>query len=327
MNDTDTDKREFHPDDFRMTVGEHLEDLRRRLVYALVGFVLVACVCLYYGRTHIFWFFVAPLAQTLHGFGLPPTVTTDQVPDIFTSFLQISMITAAAFSSPWILWQFWQFVAAGLYPHERKYITKYIPLSIALLIGGMAFVYYFVLPWTLEFFIAFSIGVPLQLDDLPPALARDRLVAPTSQPTFIQIVNGRPAPPIRDGQMWYDQQSSRIEVFIGGETRVIRFSADNLIATDYKLPDYINLVVGMLITFGLSFQLPLVVLALVRVGIVERETLKRSRQYVYFAIAILACVITPGDYITGTVLLIGPLIALYELGVWLAREPKPQPTT
>ena len=101
--------------------------------------------------------------------------------------------------------------------------------------------------------------------------------------------------------------------------------ADNLIATDYKLPDYINLVVGMLITFGLSFQLPLVVLALVRVGIVEHETLRTSRQYVYFAIAILACVITPGDYITGTVLLIGPLIALYELGVWLAREPKPGP--
>jgi sec-independent protein translocase protein TatC len=325
--DTDTDKKprdDFNPDDFRMTVGEHLEDLRRRLIYALIGFVLVACVCLYFGRSHIFWFFVAPLANTLQSFGLPPTLSTDQIPDIFTSFLQISMITAAAFSSPWMLWQFWQFVAAGLYPHERKYITRYIPLSIALLIGGMAFVYYFVLPWTLEFFIAFSIGVPLKLADSPPPSART--VAPTSQPTYIQIVNGRPAPPIRDGQIWYDQNTSRIEVFIGGETRVIRFSADNLIATDYKLPDYISLVVGMLITFGLSFQLPLVVLALVRVGIVEHETLKRSRQYVYFGIAILACVITPGDYITGTVLLIGPLIALYELGVWLAREPK-QPTT
>jgi sec-independent protein translocase protein TatC len=306
-------KNEFNPDEYRMTVGEHLEDLRRRLVYALIGFVLVACVCLYFGRSHIFWFFVAPLAETLQEFGLPPQLSTDQIPDIFTSFLQISLITAAAFASPWILWQFWLFVAAGLYPHERKYITRYIPLSIALLIGGMAFVYYFVLPWTLEFFIAFSIGV--------------RTVTPTTQPTYIQIVDGKPTPPIRDGQMWYDQQTSRIEVFIGGETRVIRFSADNLIATDYKLPDYINLVVGMLITFGLSFQLPLVVLALVRVGIVERETLKKSRQYVYFAIAILACVITPGDYITGTVLLIGPLIALYELGVWLAREPKVRPAT
>ncbi len=320
--------KHFNPDDFRMTVGEHLEDLRKRLVYALVGFVIAACVCLYFGRSHIFWFFCKPLAITLQKFGLPPQLSTDQIPDIFSSFLQISMITAAAFASPWILWQFWLFVAAGLYPHERKYITKYIPLSIALLIGGMVFVYYFVLPWTLEFFIAFSIGVPLKLEEAP-TVPSSRMVAPTSQPSYIQVVDGRPAPPVRDGQMWYDQKTSRIEIFIGGETRVIRFSADNLIATDYKLPDYINLVVGMLITFGLSFQLPLVVLALVRVGIVERETLKTSRQYVYFAIAVLAAVITPGDYITGTVLLIGPLIALYELGVWLAREPKtpPEPPT
>ena len=80
----------------------------------------------------------------------------------------------------------------------------------------------------------------------------------------------------------------------------------------------------MLITFWLSFQMPLVVLALLRTNIVERDTLKASRQYVYFGIAILAAVITPGDYITGTVLLIFPLILLYELGLWLAREPKPQ---
>jgi sec-independent protein translocase protein TatC len=103
---------------------------------------------------------------------------------------------------------------------------------------------------------------------------------------------------------------------------VLRFSADNLIATEYKLDKYIDLVVGMLITFGLSFQLPLVVLALVRVGIVERETLKTARTYVYFGIAILSAAITPGDTITATVLLTGPLILLYELGIWLAREPK-----
>ncbi|MEA2711736.1 MAG: sec-independent protein translocase protein TatC [Phycisphaerales bacterium] len=311
-----------NPDDFRMTVGEHLEDLRRRLIYALIGFVIVACFCLYFGRSHIFWFFCKPLAQTLQEFGLPPQLSTDQIPDIFSAFLEISMITAAAISSPWILWQFWLFVAAGLYPHERKYITRYIPLSIGLLIGGMTFVYFFVLPWTLQFFIAFSIGVPLKLESSSPSQAR--LVPPTTQPSYIQVVNGRPHKP-RDGQIWYDQQTSRVEAMFGGEPRVIRFSADNLIATDYKLPDYIDLVVGMLITFGLSFQLPLVVLALVRVGIVERETLKKSRHYVYFAIAVLACVITPGDYITGTVLLIGPLVALYELGVWLSREPKNKP--
>ena len=74
-------------------------------------------------------------------------------------------------------------------------------------------------------------------------------------------------------------------------------------------------------------QLPLVVLALVRVGIVNRDALKAGRQYVYFGIAVLAAVITPGDYITGTVLLILPLILLYELGIWLARDPKPEPAT
>jgi sec-independent protein translocase protein TatC len=315
----------FNPDEFRMTVGEHLEDLRRRLVYALIGFVACSCVCLYFGRSHIVPTFCAPLAETLQKYGLPPQLSTDEVPDVFTSFLQISLISGAVVASPWIAWQFWQFVAAGLYPHERKYITKYVPLSISLLIGGMLFVYFFVLPWTLEFFIAFSIGVPLKIDNAPTEPpANIAVTQATTQPTYIQPVNGRPGAP-QEGQIWFDEQTRRVEAKLGGEVRVIRFSADNLIATDYKLPNYINLVVGMLITFGLSFQLPLVVLALVRVGIVDRDTLKSSRQYVYFAIAVLACVITPGDYITGTVLLIGPLVLLYELGVWLAREPKEKP--
>ena len=155
-----TAKRHFHPDDFRMTVGEHLEDLRKRLILALVGFVVVAVVCLYFGRSHIIPAFCAPLEDTLRKYDLSPQLHSDEIPDVFTSMLEISLISAAAIASPWIVWQFWQFVAAGLYPHERHYITKYVPLSIGLLISGMLFVYFFVLPWTLEFFILFSIGVP-----------------------------------------------------------------------------------------------------------------------------------------------------------------------
>ncbi|HYO09584.1 MAG TPA: twin-arginine translocase subunit TatC [Tepidisphaeraceae bacterium] len=320
--------KQFDPDEFRMTVGEHLEDLRRRLVLALIGFVVAACFCLYYGRTVIFSVFCRPLTETLKKFGLPPQLHSDQVPDVFASYLNISLISAAAIASPWIVWQFWQFIAAGLYPHERKYVTRYVPLSITLLITGMLFVYYFVLPWTLEFFIAFTIGVPLPLDTGPPpappvavAGAVAGATQPTTQPTFLQIVPNTPHRPA-EGQWWYNQSMHRLEAMLGGEVRVIRFSADQLIATDYKLPDYINLVVGMLVTFGLSFQMPLVVLALVRVGIVERETLKSARQYVYFGIAVLSATITPGDTITATVLLTGPLILLYELGIWLSREPR-----
>jgi sec-independent protein translocase protein TatC len=319
--------KQFHPDDFRMTVGEHLEDLRRRLIYALVGFVIAACVCLFFGRSYIIPIFCKPLTTTLAKYGLPPQLHSDEVPDVFTAFLKISLISAAAIASPWMLYQFWQFIAAGLYLHERKYITKYLPLSITLLITGMLFVYFFVLPWTLEFFIAFSIGVPLELGEVPPAAApavtTTQPPAATTQPTFLQVVDGRPGI-IREGQWWFDRQTHRLEAMLGGEVRVIRFSADNLIATDYKLPDYIDLVVGMLITFGLSFQLPLVVLALVRVGIVERQTLKEGRRYVYFGIAVLSAAITPGDTITATVLLTGPLVLLYELGIWLSRERSPE---
>jgi sec-independent protein translocase protein TatC len=319
-------KKDFHPDDFRMTVGEHLEDLRRRLIYALVGFVFAAVFCLFLGKDQIIPFFAKPLTDTLYKYGLPTQLHSDEVPDVFATFLEISLICAAALASPWILWQFWQFIAAGLFPHERKIITKYIPLSITLLITGMVFVYVLVLPWTIEFFLAFSISVPFK-GESPPSVVQSGMSATQPAPpgsTFIQSVQGRP-PFVREGQIWYDLNTRRVEAVLGGELRVLRFSADNLIATEYKLDKYIDLVVGMLITFGLSFQLPLVVLALVRVGIVERETLKTARTYVYFGIAILSAAITPGDTITATVLLTGPLILLYELGIWLARDTVPEP--
>ena len=85
-----------------------------------------------------------------------------EVSESFMVYIKISMITAAAFASPWMVYQLWQFVAAGLYPHERKYITKYLPLSITLLITGMVFLYVVVLPLMLRFFVAFNIGLPVR---------------------------------------------------------------------------------------------------------------------------------------------------------------------
>ena len=55
-----------------------------------------------------------------------------------------------------------------------------------------------------------------------------------------------------------------------------------------------------------------------RIGIVDIDQLKSIRKYVYFAMAIVAAVITPGDVITATAALMVPLCLLYELGIWLA---------
>jgi sec-independent protein translocase protein TatC len=81
------------------------------------------------------------------------------------------------------------------------------------------------------------------------------------------------------------------------------------------------MVVAMLLSFGLAFQMPLVVLALVRIGIVDIPQLKKMRRIVYFSMSIIAAFIVP-DVVTGMVALLIPLILLFEMGLWLAKEPK-----
>ncbi len=300
-----------NPDDYRMTIGEHLEELRRRLILALGGFGVVFAVCLLFGQS-VMAAFCKPLITVLQQYEINPQIYFTQVSDPFMVFIKVSLISAAAIAGPWIIYQLWLFVAAGLYPHERKIVTKYVPLSISLLIGGMLFVYFLVLPWTLQFFLAFSISIPLPTSYTPNAQIA------TSQPTTIPSLQGDPARPV-DGQIWINKLDGRLKMFLNGQVRVLTFGPQNLTAPIITLPDYIDLVFGMLLTFGLSFQLPLVVMALVAVNIVERDALKKSRRYVYFGMAILAAAITPGDVITATIALMFPLIGLYELGIWLSK--------
>jgi sec-independent protein translocase protein TatC len=248
---------------------------------------------------------------------LNPQLFYTQLAEGFTVFIQISLISATAISAPWLLYQLWQFIAAGLYPNERRLITRYTPLSLALLIGGMLFVYFFVLPWTIAFFIDFGSGIPL-----PREVRSAHLVdVPPGTLPRIPFLAGDPAKP-EEGAFWHNTEEGRIKVFLHDKYIVLPFGSPNLLAPHITIGDYIDLVVGMLITFGLSFQLPLIVMAVVRAGIVELQALRQFRRYVYFVMAILAAVITPGDVITATVLLMIPLILLYELGIWLARPPR-----
>jgi sec-independent protein translocase protein TatC len=304
---------QFDPDDYRMTVGEHLEELRSRLVWSLLGYAILLILCLVFARDHVLPWFCAPLFETLQKYDINPQLVADEVSEGFMVYLQVSMICAAAFAGPWILYQLWQFVAAGLYPKERKYVTKYLPLSITLLISGMLLVYFFVLPWTLDFFIGFSIGIPI------PGQSHVVTTAPTSQPAL--IVPSFPGEPEKklERMMWFDESIQQLKFVYRNKVRVISFGSSELLRPEITIDKYIDLVISMLISFGLAFQLPLVVLALAKIGIVEVSALKAGRRYVYFAMSIVAAVITPGDVITATVALMVPLILLYELGIWLAR--------
>lgn len=139
--------------------------------------------------------------------------------------------------------------------------------------------------------------------------------------TAIAAIKGDPAT-LHPGQpmVWFNLMENRLKVFTGNgsDVRVIPFGPSNLLAMQFTLPNYISLVMGMLLTFGLCFQMPLVVMAIVRLGFVKLDALKRGRKYVYFIMSIVAAVITPGDVITVTIALMIPLILLYEFGLWLA---------
>jgi sec-independent protein translocase protein TatC len=307
---------EYDPDEYRMTIGDHLEELRRRVILALLGFVVVFFTCFAFGEPIIAWF-CKPLYSALQKYNINPQIYYTQVSDPFMTFLEICVVVAVAVAAPWMVWQLWQFVAAGLYPNERKVVTKYVPLSITLLITGMVFVYYPVLPWTLQFFLAFGSSIPL-----PPNYSPDAHVT-TTQPMKIPVLEGDPAHPV-NGEMWLNHLDGRMKILVGDKVRVVAFGPQNLTAPIITLPDYIDLVISMLLTFGLSFQLPLVIVAVVSIGIVDRKTLKSWRRQVYFGMAVLAAMIAP-EVVTAMIALMLPLCVLYELGIWLSRNKEPAP--
>src|SRR3954469_22396134 len=127
------------PEEYRMTIGEHLEELRRRMFLGLAGLAVVLILCMIFGD-RVMEIFCTPLTRTLERMNLNPQIHYDELGEGFLVWIQVNLITAVAIASPWIVYQIWLFVAAGLYPNERKYVTRYAPISVGLLVGGMLFV-------------------------------------------------------------------------------------------------------------------------------------------------------------------------------------------
>jgi sec-independent protein translocase protein TatC len=77
--------------------------------------------------------------------------------ETITIFFMVCMVTGLVLVSPWVFYQGWAFVAAGLYRHERHYVQKYLPTSIGLFLGGVVLCFGFVLPITLSFLLEFNV--------------------------------------------------------------------------------------------------------------------------------------------------------------------------
>ena len=96
------------------------------------------------------------------------------------------------------------------------------------------------------------------------------------------------------------------------------FMAD-IVKQQWTIGDYLSFVANLLFWIGVSFELPLFVYFLAKLGIISDKTLRKNRKYALIAIAALAAVITPTVDPLNMALVMGPLIVLYEIGVLLAR--------
>jgi sec-independent protein translocase protein TatC len=135
-----------------MSLGDHLEELRARLILAAIGLAIALIAALFFGK-YIIGFLEKPYVDAM---GTEARLQSLAPTDGFVSYMNICLIAGAIVSSPWIFYQLWMFVSAGLYAKEKKYVYRAIPFSAGLFITGALFFIFVLAPATIKFLITFN---------------------------------------------------------------------------------------------------------------------------------------------------------------------------
>ncbi len=234
-------------DDARMTLMQHLEELRKRIVRAFIAWFVAFLVCYNYAE-QMYLMISQPLRDALpEGTKLVFITATEP----FFAYLKIGAFAALLVALPVIFWQLWGFIAPGLYANEKRYVIPFVVLSSACFIAGTLF--------------GFTVAFPLM---------------------FGFLVQAGTA---------------------GGE-----------VVPMLSMGSYLSLAGKMLLAFGITFELPIVIFFLARMGVVDAPMLARNRKFALLGCFVLGAIFTPPDVVSQTVLA-GPMYILYEIGIWVAR--------
>lgn len=243
---TSTDKKEG-TSERRLTLIQHLTDLRSCLIRSAIALVIAMLLCLTFSQS-IFRYLQRPLLAVM------PTgsafIATNPIEALVT-YLKVSLLAGIFLSSPVILYQIWRFAAPGLYLKEKKMALSFVLLATLFFVGGALFGYYLIFPVGFKFFVATLEGTGIQF--LP------------------------------------------------------------------QMKDYLGFISKMLLTFGLVFEMPLVIVMLSRIGIIRLEMLKKARRTVLVLMFLIAGILTPGPDVLSQFLLAVPLLILYEISLLAVR--------
>lgn len=135
-----------------MSLLEHLEELRRRIIYALISVAVGFGLAWNYAE-EIYKLMERPILSALHANGLPEKLVYTNPTEPFNIYLKIGVIAGLFVASPAVLYQLWMFISPGLYRHEKKYILPFLFVTVGLFLGGGYFGYRVVYPAALTFLI------------------------------------------------------------------------------------------------------------------------------------------------------------------------------
>ena len=316
--------------DHTMPLGDHLEELRSRIVKMLIGVVIGLVVTVIFSFQIIGWL-AQPLlhAQDIAGVPSPP-IDTGPTAGFTSVYMPVVLIAAIIVSAPWIIWQAWQFIVVGLYEHEKKAVHILAPFSTVMTFLGVAFTYYILLPISLLFFLNFVNFYPeVDLSKEPPLVtqwvAKAYVTDATPQrpddfeyakePQQIPIFKARPENPA-EGTWWINDRLGRVEMYFDGKISVISQRSTKLITPMPTMSEFVRFASFMMLGIVAAFQLPVIMLVLGWTQIFDPRGISSLRKYAIFGACAIGAVLTPADPISMLVLAI-PLYLLFEFGLLL----------
>ncbi len=138
-----------------MSFLDHLEELRRRIIWSLVYVGAGFGVC-YWFHEWIYNLMQKPIMVALKANGLEQKLVYLNPTEPFNMYLKISFIAGIFVASPFVLYQVWLFISPGLYRHERRYVMPFLFSTVFLFLAGGVFGYKMVYPNALQFLISYS---------------------------------------------------------------------------------------------------------------------------------------------------------------------------
>lgn len=135
-----------------MSFLEHLEELRKRLIWSLAALAVGFGICWNFSEW-IYGYMQVPIMQALHRNGIERKLVYLNPTEPFNMYVKIALLAGLFLASPFVLYQVWAFVAPGLYRREKRYVMPFMAFSVGLFLSGGYFGYRIVYPAALDFLI------------------------------------------------------------------------------------------------------------------------------------------------------------------------------